>query len=342
MRRRFYDAHGQDAGLFWQRLSAPLRTTCLFWAGRLSFGDVARLLAERCGTPLFSEDSLWRLVQEEAARLDAQKQEQIADCACLPDPLYRAGADLYDAQAWEYLVLTDGIGVKAQKPTRERADQPRSPGLEKRHDTDVMLLPRRDGAHQIVCEGVSENWSLVEAARAFLRQEWQTTPLWVVAITDGAKTIRCDLSALFGTGVRVILDWYHLEKRVYEQLSMAAHSKTERQEWEQHVLRLLWRGQAQEAILYLSGLRVRQEKGRADLIGYLEKHAEEIIDYERRRAAGKPIGSGRMEQSVNQVVGKRQKGKGMSWTKAGSRALALLRVAELNACADAASVLMAA
>jgi hypothetical protein len=31
------------------------------------------------------------------------------------------------------------------------------------------------------------------------------------------------------------------------------------------------------------------------------------------------------------VVGKRQKGKGMSWTKKGSRALALLKTAELNA-----------
>ena len=68
-----------------------------------------------------------------------------------------------------------------------------------------------------------------------------------------------------------------------------------------------------------------------DLVGYLDKHAEEIIDYERRQQAGKVIGSGRMEKCVDQVVGHRQKGKGMSWSKAGSRALALLRVAELNA-----------
>jgi len=46
------------------------------------------------------------------------------------------------------------------------------------------------------------------------------------------------------------------------------------------------------------------------------------------RAAG---GSGRLEKCVDQVVGHRQKGKGMSWTKGGSRALALLKMAELNA-----------
>ncbi len=64
---------------------------------------------------------------------------------------------------------------------------------------------------------------------------------------------------------------------------------------------------------------------------YLEKHATEIIDYERRAAVGKAIGSGRMEKAVEQVIGRRQKDQGMSWTKTGSRALALLQVAELNA-----------
>ena len=42
-------------------------------------------------------------------------------------------------------------------------------------------------------------------------------------------------------------------------------------------------------------------------------------------------GSGRMEKGVDQVIGRHQKGKGMSWTKAGTRALALLTCAELNA-----------
>jgi len=66
------------------------------------------------------------------------------------------------------------------------------------------------------------------------------------------------------------------------------------------------------------------------LLGYLQKHAEEIIDYGRRQKAGKPIGSGRMEKAVDQVVGMRQKKKGMSWSASGGHALALLKIAELN------------
>jgi hypothetical protein len=37
-----------------------------------------------------------------------------------------------------------------------------------------------------------------------------------------------------------------------------------------------------------------------------------------------------MEKAVDQVIGSRQKKKGMSWSKAGSHALALLKIAELN------------
>jgi hypothetical protein len=155
--------------------------------------------------------------------------------------------------------------------------------------------------------------------------------LSVVAITDGARKIRSDLFTLFGDGVRVILDWYHLAKRVTENLSMAAHSMAEREEWEEKILGFLWSGEVGKAIAFLSSVRARREKVKTDLLGYLAKHESEIIDYGRRQKAGKPIGSGRMEKAVDQVIGLRQKNRGMSWTKEGSRALALLTVAKLNA-----------
>jgi len=73
--------------------------------------------------------------------------------------------------------------------------------------------------------------------------------------------------------------------------------------------------------------------GSVDGVGYVlgEKHALEIIDYERRAKVGKVIGSGRMEKAVDLAVGMRQKKKGMSWSETGSHALALLKVVELNA-----------
>jgi len=336
MRPRLRDQKGREVHLPCPTISEALRSRALFWVNRLSYGDVARLLEEMAGLPVLSEDGVWRLVQREAEVLDAAQRQAIQASALLPEPEYVASEELYAPGSGEFVVMSDGIGVKAQKPTREKAGEPKKAKVEKRHDTDVLILPRRDGGEQVLCEGVSDCWTLVEAARSFLKQEWSGAVLPVVALTDGAKTIRADLAALFGQGVRVVLDWYHLEKRVYQQLSMAAHSMQQRQEWEGQVLAFLWRGKATEAQAFLGGLAPRNSKALAELVGYLDKHAEEIIDYERRQRAGRPIGSGRMEKCVDQVIGHRQKGKGMSWTKAGSRALALLKVAELNAQAACA------
>ena len=311
------------------------------WATRFPFSEVSCLLREFCGEYLLSEDTIWRWVQAQARCLDAQQQQIIQEVADqsmtdLPEPEYIApiDSDLYDSASEEFITLTDAIGVASQKPTRQKADEEKCKKAEKRHDTDVMILPTPDGNEWFFSEGMSESWSLVESARAFLRKKWSGKTLKVVAITDGAKTIRADLSHLFGPigqGVRIVLDWYHLAKRVYQNLSMVAHSMKEREAWEREMLGLLWHGRVSEAIDYLSLLPARNAKAKNDLMGYLQKHFEEIIDYGRRQQVGKPIGSGRMEKGVDQVIGIRQKNRGMSWTKAGSRALALLKVAELNA-----------
>jgi len=110
-------------------LSGPLRQQILYWVSRLSFSDVARLLEQVAGVRLLSEDSLWRLVQQEASALDAAQHQAIQQSACLPEPhcLSPAEASLYEASLPEFVVLTDGIGVKAQKPTRQRAGEPKPP-----------------------------------------------------------------------------------------------------------------------------------------------------------------------------------------------------------------------
>ena len=332
-RARLCDSRGAEVNLEHPMISTPLRERALFWANRLPFGAVARLLEEMSGVPVLSEDSVWRLVKHQAQALDAAQGQAIGANAEHPEPHYEAPDErcLYASESSEFVVMTDGIGVKAQKSTRQKVTQARQAKAEKRHETDVLILPRPNGEERVLCEGVSGSWSLVEAARSFLQQEWSGAVLPVVALSDGAASIRADLAALFGQGVRIVLDWYHLEKRVYEQLSMVAHSRQERESWQKETLALLWRGEVEAARKFLSGLCPRNSKAHHDLLGYLDKHASEIIDYERRQTAGKAIGSGRMEKCVDQVVGYRQKGKGMSWTKKGSRALALLKVAELNA-----------
>jgi hypothetical protein len=329
-RVRLRDASGQEVCWLPKAQSAPWQGLCRWLVHRLSFDDCAFVCQRFQGESSKSADSLWRFVQEQAQKEDQQIAAQIEGAQARAFPICVPVTDVYAEAGEEFVVFTDGIGVKAQKPTREKVGQTPKPKTTKRHDTDVLQLPRPDGSYAYLCEGVRGQWSLVEAAHAFLCRTWSGACLSVVAITDGARCIREDMQALFGAGVRILLDWYHLSKRVYQDLSRAAPSKTLRKEWEQSVLAHLWRGRVEATLAFLAGVTPKNAEALSELIGYLTKHAHEIIDYERRQKAGRTIGSGQAEKAVDQVIGMRQKDRGMSWTKGGSRALALLKVAELK------------
>ena len=114
-------------------------------------------------------------------------------------------------------------------------------------------------------------------------------------------------------------------------MSMIARNKQEKSEHLKFLFYNLWRGETDKVIDYLDHhVQSKNLKVLEELKGYIQKHKDEIINYERRKAVGKTIGSGRVEKAVDRVVGYRQKKKGMSWSSSGSHALGLLKVIELN------------
>lgn len=174
--------------------------------------------------------------------------------------------------------------------------------------------------------------SLANMVKAQIVKDYgsETAPLDLVAITDGDLVIRQRLTTIFGTAVVVILDWYHLCKKLRELMSMIAINKIETRHLK-FLLSQLWQGKSATALEYLRHhVVVKNQDKWQELIGYLEKHQLEIINYNRRRRAGKTIGSGQVEKGVDLTVGSRQKHRGMSWSPKGSKALCLLNVAELN------------
>jgi hypothetical protein len=321
-------------------VSTGLRELCLYYSNRLSFAEVAALVERVSGERLACKQTLCNWAREKAREVSAALRSEVGAARSLALPAVDGAAvDIYDTSSEEILVMSDAIQVKAQKPTRERAGRaPKRAKTQlknKRVSTDLLLLEGRGGSFRCLSGGLDgeEEASLAEVARAQFKREWgehARGPLPVVAITDGARSIRSMLKEIFGPSVRVILDWYHLAKRTYELLSMVAHEKAEREQMEGRVLSLLWRGGVSEALSYLGGVSARREEALVSLVGYLANHTSEIVDYERRAKAGKVRGSGRMEKTVDQAVGVRQKKKGMSWSESGSRALSVLKVVELN------------
>lgn len=319
------------------QISRRLGEFSAYYANRVSYEEVERLIERLTGEKLLSDQTLWHQVVEQAAAISQQWSEQTPEV----EPLETVSAvDWYDKQASEVLVLSDAIQVKQQKPRRYRSGQKPAEEPERervRVNTDVWMVQRAGGGFEYLTAGMSQRGEEIVSVEARVRHCLQTeyggvkSPLPVVAITDGAKAIRCQLETIFGRRIPVILDWYHLEKKVWELMSSAARTKTEKEAHVRQLLKLLWRGQTKEALDYLhTQVETRSDKWLAALCTYLEKHELEIIDYERRQKAGKSIGSGRMEKGVDQVIGARQKSKGMSWSPTGSKALGILKVVELN------------
>ena len=76
--------------------------------------------------------------------------------------------------------------------------------------------------------------------------------------------------------------------------------------------------------------RARNEAALDTFIAYLEARAAWIPNYRQRRMARKYIGSGHVEKANDIIVARRQKGRGMHWSKETSDALAALRTLMLN------------
>jgi len=221
----------------------------------------------------------------------------------------------------------------AKEDTVQAALKSKTPAV----TTDIVMWQKATGKFEYIAAPINEAGedllSLTSVVKAQLMQEYgrESTPLNLVAITDGARTIRQRLFAIFGATVLVILDWYHLCKKLRELMSMIAINQLEKAQHLKFLLSQLWQGNTASDIEYLKHqIQARILDKWQELIRYLEKHQHGIINYKRRSQAGKTIGSGRVEKVVDLTVGLRQKNKGMSWSRLASRALSLLKVVELN------------
>ena len=124
----------------------------------------------------------------------------------------------------------------------------------------------------------------------------------------------------------MILCWWHLRKRCYEQMSSAGGPKDLRRAFEKELLGQLWEGKVNAAIELLKGALewVRNPAAVEELIAYLEKRRAYIPNYQQRQRAGLWIASTRVEKYNDWAVSARCKHQGMSWSPQGVLALAAL------------------
>src|SRR5512135_1006191 len=199
--------------------------------------------------------------------------------------------------------------------------------------TAVVLV---EGLQSAVAEATAEGlWFQVAAlllTLGVLRGERR-----LLVLGDGASWIRTWFEGLGVSPKAMIVCWYHLRKRCYEQLSAAGGPKDRRHALEIALVGHLWGGEVDAAVELLRGALewVRNPAAVEDLIGYLEKRRAYLPDYEQRQRAGLWIASTRVEKFNDWAVSERCKHQGMSWSPEGVLALAALEAAQRNGELDA-------
>lgn len=300
--------------------SEKLREFALLYCTLLSYEKVSRLISERCGSTRLSDQRLFKLVEEKAKAISGGQEQLVAEAVAAGEAVKAVKVDIYDEQAEEIIWLSDGICVSEQKARRDR----QAKSGKERTTTDMAMMQRKDGGYWTLIAG--KGVEKVSYYRAEVAKEYgqQAAELAVVANSDGARSIKHETKKLFGGDVCHILDWYHLEAKIYQLMTQIATGKDAKKESSEILIEALWKGETEKAISHLEEIAVKNAVKQKELIGYLEKNKDSIIDYERRKQAGKIIGSGRMEKQNDVIVAHRQKRKGMSWSKNGSLSLALV------------------
>jgi hypothetical protein len=310
--------------------SRLVRDFALEYAKFLSYEKVEDLLKLRMGNATLSDQHIFDLVTAHAATVQAQQISEINICLSKNYDCKARAVDIYSADTEEIIFLSDGVCVNEQKAKRDKIAKT---GKE-RTTTDIMMLQtsvtdKNAYTTIIAAQGVNPIHLVQSELMKAYGEQLRILP--IVCISDGARCIKNQNKAIFGNDLIHILDWHHLQSKIVQLMSQIATNKILKEEYIKLIINYLWKGNAIAAVLILKFMNVKNQTKREELIAYLEKNADYIINYEQRKAVGKIIGSGRTEKQNDIIVSKRQKRKGMSWSANGSRNLAI--VTAYHSCA---------
>ncbi len=250
--------------------SVGLQELYTYYINRLSYKEVENLVKRVTGEKQLSDQGIWAGVKEKVGEISQEivKQvqptlEQIADQKLIVN----SQIDLYTPQQEEILLFEDGILVKRQKSERDSGAELKrvkkklvaEDQSKKYYQTDVVLLQKAQGGYEYLTTPIDAQGkvilSLEQVIKAKVVQKYGSGtiehPLNLVAIADGAKSIRCRLQSVFGEQVTIILDWYHLNRKVRKLIGSIARNQAEKSEHLKFLFLNLWQGKATDGIEYL-------------------------------------------------------------------------------------------
>ena len=166
----------------------------------------------------------------------------------------------------------------------------------------------------------------------------------LVILSDGARWIN-KLAQTQDPKATLILDWWHLKRRVWQTvrgLPADELSDQERQAWAQQWIDQLWRGQSSQTLQSIMILAPQlggqpsekpaqlEERSLLALHQFISNNRAAIIDYHHFQQSGYYIGSALVEKTVDLLVCRRQKLRGQNWSRTGADRLLCWRQLILN------------
>jgi hypothetical protein len=261
------------------------------------------------------------------------EQVERAVRACAPEPEWVAEMQTnpvaYEDSAHSASISLDDVGVKRQKASRK---EPEAVSQEhKRVYNTVAHIAHAGRAYILTGQGVAHVLRLV---LAFVLHN-QLIRCNLIFFVDGQRSLYTAILHAFSwlTACQTILDWFHLEKRCKEQLSLALKGRVLRNVLLEQLRPYLWHGCVDRAIALLQAVdptTVKDPKALDTLLGYLERNRSYIPCYSVRKHLGLRNSSNSGEKANDLVVSERQKHNGMSWSKRGSAALAAVTAVVKN------------
>ena len=272
----------------------------------------------------------------------AEVQEVVAAALAAESPTPPEGVSLAD---WERALAVRRAEAETPLSALARLGPELAPGqvLVTADGVQVRQPAKKSwGELQTACVATPQGYRfLCGTGWLFLQQLWLLILLagggrggLVTFVCDGARWLREFAQAQLQRLPRreVILDWYHLVKKVKDRLSRMGGSRSAKKTLRQGVVGALWRGEVDAALEQLEQYRATAKNPKAlnELQDYLRARREWLPHYQERRKQQQYIGSGHVEKLNDRLVARRQKNHGMHWNLVTSEALARLKALQLN------------
>jgi hypothetical protein len=287
----------------------------------------------------FTEEGIPKNIEEykdnEVALIPAEEiKEAIESCGLSAEQVAEIENNrvCYEDSTQAVNISIDDVLVKEQKEKRAVVENQESEGGKRKSIANTIAHIQKDDKFYIV-----NGYSLLATLRIIIGFLVNNDLLEyrLQFFMDGERKLRTGIFKVFSwfRNIGIILDWYHLEKKCKELLSMAMKGRQIRKDVLGELMPLLWYGMVDKAIKYLSELNEKLIKNQDvcnNLINYLKRNQPYIPCYAVRKKLGLRNSSNIGEKMNDLIVSNRQKHNGMSWSRSGSVALATLTALKRN------------